>query len=489
MRRPLTGHTGRVGGNRGHTGFRGVVVLSGPAGKTETMTETAADPASSTPARDGRAVRSQLPRSALGQLHLAPDRDPIAILEHQASTRVPELVPIRYARMAAGHFPFLRGAPAIMAADLAATPNTGLTVQLCGDAHLSNFGVFASPERSLVFDLNDFDETLPGPFEWDVKRLVASIAVAARANGFGDDEAAAAARTAASAYRECMRRLAGHDSLDVWYEQVDADTLVELVDKPKRRRNVEKTLDAARRRTSLQALRKLTEPGPDGVPRIRHQPPLLTPVEQADADAVEEVFAAYRRTLPEERRVLVNRYRIVDFARKVVGVGSVGTRCFVVLLVDRDTGGPLFLQVKEAEESVLAPHLAPSVFRNHGHRVVHGQRLLQTSSDIFLGWITGPQDRHFYWRQLRDMKGSAEIDNMSRAGLRQYAALCGHTLARAHARSGDRIAIAEYLGSGDPFDRAMAAFALAYADQTVSDHRALVAAIESGRVAAAANPY
>src|SRR5690606_6335123 len=198
----------------------------------------------------------------------------------------------------------------------------------------------------------------------------------------------------------------------------------------------------ARRRTSLQALRKLTEPGRDGVPRIRHQPPLLTPVEQADADAVEEMFAAYRRTLPEERRVLVNRYRIVDFARKVVGVGSVGTRCFVVLLVDRDTGGPLFLQVKEAEESVLALHLAPSVFRNHGHRVVHGQRLLQTSSDIFLGWITGPQDRHFYWRQLRDMKGSAEIDNMSRAGLRQYAALCGHTLARAHARSGDRVAIA-----------------------------------------------
>ncbi len=489
MRRPLTGHTGRVGGNRGHTGFRGVVVLFRVAGETVGMTDTVVDSAPPAREHNGRAVRAQLPRSALGQLHLAPDRDPIAILEHQASTRVPELVPIRYARMAAGHFPFLRGAPAIMAADLAATPNTGLTVQLCGDAHLSNFGVFASPERSLVFDLNDFDETLPGPFEWDVKRLVASIAVAARANGFGDDEAAAAARTAASAYRECMRRLAGHDSLDVWYEQVDADTLVELVDKPKRRRNVEKTLDAARRRTSLQALRKLTEPGRDGVPRIRHQPPLLTPVEQADADAVEEMFAAYRRTLPEERRVLVNRYRIVDFARKVVGVGSVGTRCFVVLLVDRDTGGPLFLQVKEAEESVLAPHLAPSVFRNHGHRVVHGQRLLQTSSDIFLGWITGPQDRHFYWRQLRDMKGSAEIDNMSRAGLRQYAALCGHTLARAHARSGDRVAIAAYLGSGDPFDRAMAAFALAYADQTVSDHRALVAAIESGRVAAAANPY
>ncbi len=487
MRPHPSGHTERVGGNRGHAGFRRLIVLVPAAGKTVWMTNTVVDTPPSQREHDGRAVRAQLPRSTLGQLRLAPDRDPIAILERQAATRVPELVPIRYARMVAGHFPFLRGAPAIMAADLAATPNTGLTVQLCGDAHLSNFGVFASPERSLVFDLNDFDETLPGPFEWDVKRLVASIAVAARANGCPDDEASAAARTAASAYREGMRRLAGRDSLDVWYQQVDADTLVDLVRKPKRRKNVEKTLDAARRRTSLQALHKLTELGPDGRLRIRQQPPLLTPV--ADADAVEEVFAAYRRSLPEERRVLVNRYRIVDFARKVVGVGSVGTRCFVVLLIDRDTGGPLFLQVKEAEESVLAPHLAPSVFRNHGHRVVHGQRLMQSASDIFLGWIAGPQGRHFYWRQLRDMKGSAEIGTMSRAGLREYAALCGHTLARAHARSGDRIAIADYLGSGESFDRAMAGFALAYADQTVSDHRALVEAIESGRVEAAANPY
>ncbi len=489
MSRHPSGHTERVGGNRGHTGFRRVVVLFSAAGKTVWMTNTVVDTPPPQREHDGRAVRAQMPRSALGQLRLAPDRDPIAILERQATTRVPELVPIRYARMVAGHFPFLRGGPAIMAADLAATPNTGLTVQLCGDAHLSNFGVFASPERSLVFDLNDFDETLPGPFEWDVKRLVASIAVAARANGCPDDEAAAAARTAASAYREGMRRLAGRDSLDVWYEQVDADTLVDLVRKPKRRKNIEKTLDAARRRTSLQALHKLTERGPDGRLRIRQQPPLLTPIADADADAVEEVFAAYRRSLPEERRVLVNRYRIVDFARKVVGVGSVGTRCFVVLLIDRDTGGPLFLQVKEAEESVLAPYLAPSVFRNHGHRVVHGQRLMQSASDIFLGWIAGPQGRHFYWRQLRDMKGSAEIGSMSRAGLREYAALCGHTLARAHARSGDRIAIADYLGSGESFDRAMAGFALAYADQTVSDHRALVEATESGRVEAAANPY
>ncbi|NEW46597.1 DUF2252 domain-containing protein [Nocardia cyriacigeorgica] len=450
-----------------------------------TNTDVAAAPSGS----DGRAIRREVPRSALGELKLGPDRDPIAILERQAVTRVPELVPIRYGRMVAGMFPFLRGAPAIMAADLAATPNTGLTVQLCGDAHLSNFGVFASPERSLVFDLNDFDETLPGPFEWDVKRLAASIAVAARSNGFTDDEASAAVHTAASGYRECMRRLAGLDSLDVWYEQVNTDTLTDLVTKPKRRKNVEKTLDAARKRTNLQALHKLTETGPDGMPRILHQPPLLVPIAPDDAAAVREVFGSYRRTLPEERRILVDRYRMVDFALKVVGVGSVGTRCFVALLVDRDSGGPLFLQVKEAQESVLAPHLRASVFRHHGHRVVHGQRVMQTSSDIFLGWVTGPGGRHFYLRQLRDMKGSADIDNMTRSGMRDYSALCGHTLARAHARSGDRIAIADYLGSGDAFDRAIAAFALDYADQTVIDHRALVEAIESGRVEAAANPY
>ncbi|PPJ29626.1 DUF2252 domain-containing protein [Nocardia nova] len=453
------------------------------------MTKTVADPVSDAPRSTGRAVRATVPRSSLGEFRPAPDRDPIAILERQARTRLPELVPIRYARMAAGQFSFLRGAPAIMAADLATIPRTGLTVQLCGDAHLSNFGVFASPERSLVFGLNDFDETLPGPFEWDVKRLVASVAVAARANGYDDADARELARTAAAAYRECMRRLAGLDSLDVWYEQVDADTLTDLVRNPKQRKQVAMRIDAARKRTSLQALRKLTEPGPGGEPRMRFQPPLLVPGEPAERAAVDQVFADYCRTLPEERRVLVNRYRIVDFARKVVGVGSVGTRCYVVLLVDRETGGPLFLQVKEAEPSVLAAHLAPSVFHQEGHRVVHGQRLLQTASDIFLGWTTGPGGRHFYARQLRDMKGSADIENMTRSGLGEYAALCGATLARAHARSGDRIAIADYLGGGQAFDKAMTHFALTYADQTAADHRELVRAIASGRVEAAANAY
>lgn len=397
---------------------------------------------------------------------------------------MPELVPIRYARMAAGEFPFLRGAPAIMAADLAAAPNTGLTVQLCGDAHLVNFGLYASPERTLVFDLNDFDETLPGPFEWDVKRLTASIAVAARANGFSDSAARAAAQAAANAYRTHMHRLAGLDGLTVWYEQVDIESVVRVFEQARRRKRAERQLEAARSRTSLQALHKLTEPDSVGVPRIRHQPPLLVPIELPDQRIVETVFQDYRTTLPEERRVLLDRFEPIQLARKVVGVGSVGTQCFIMLLLDRDTGSPLFLQVKEAQRSVLEPHAEPSGFPHQGHRVVHGQRLTQTASDIFLGWATGPEGRFYYWRQLRDMKGSADIEAMTRRGLTEYATLCGRTLARAHARSGDRVAIAAYLGSGDTFDRAMSRFALAYADQTHHDHRKLLRAIESGRVVA-----
>lgn len=451
------------------------------------MTTSPAAAPESTAASLGRAARKRVSRSALGVWRAPADRiDPVTILERQAATRVPELVPLRYARMAAGPFPFLRGAPAIMAADLAASESTELTVQLCGDAHLSNFGLFASPERALVFDLNDFDETLPGPFEWDVKRLVASVAVAARENGRPDTDVEQAVLAAARGYRESMRRLARLDGMTVWYERIDADEVAALIRKPKRRKRVERTLDAARARTSLQALAKLTEPDADGIPRIRHHPPLVTPLREAEGDAVSAVFADYRRSLPEERRVLLDRHRFVDVARKVVGVGSVGTRCFIVLLADRDTAGPLFLQVKEAEESVLSPHLAPSRFRHQGHRVVHGQRLTQAASDIFLGWATGPEGRHYYWRQLRDMKGSAVIENMSRPVLTDYARLCGQTLARAHARSGDRVAIAAYLGTGDAFDRAMVDFALAYADQTLDDHRALLAAIESGRVQAAA---
>ncbi|MGW4118138.1 DUF2252 domain-containing protein [Nocardia sp. NPDC004711] len=438
-------------------------------------------------AEAGRAARKQVPRRSLGEWKPAADReDPIAVLERQAATRVPELVEIRYARMAAGQFPFYRGAPAIMAADLASGPNTGLTVQLCGDAHLSNFGLFASPERSLVFDVNDFDETLPGPFEWDVKRLAASVAVAARANGCDDAEASGAAAAAAQAYREAMVRLAGLGETDVWYEMVDAERVAELL-RPHDRKQTEKVISRARARTSLQALDKLTEPGPDGVPRIKAEPPLLRPVPRELHTELLSVLSNYRDTLPEERRVLLDRYELRDIALKVVGVGSVGTRCFIALLTGRNTGDPLFLQVKQAENSVLAAHLRSSKFQHQGHRVVHGQRLTQAAGDIFLGWATGPDGLFYYWRQLRDMKGSLVIDEMSAAQLRLYASLCGHTLARGHARSGDRVAIAAYLGSNDVFDQAIGAFALAYADQTAADRESLLAAIESGRITAAEN--
>ncbi|WP_218026681.1 DUF2252 domain-containing protein [Nocardia inohanensis] len=445
---------------------------------------TAGGTAGMTSARVGKAARKRVARSALGAWRPAGDReDPVAVLERQARTRVPELVPIRYARMAAGHFPFYRGAPAIMAADLAAGPDTGLRVQLCGDAHLSNFGLFASPERALVFDLNDFDETLPGPFEWDVKRLAASVAVAARANGCDDTAAGAAAAAAASAYREAMIRLAELGETDVWYEMVDAERVQSLLT-AQNRKLATKVINKARSRTSLQALDKLTETGPDGRLRIKPDPPLVQPIPIDVRSGLDAVLADYRATLPEERRVLLDRYELQDTAVKVVGVGSVGTRCFIALLTGRTTGDPLFLQVKQAEDSVLAPHLGGSPQQHQGHRVVHGQRLTQAAGDIFLGWATGPNGLFYYWRQLRDMKGSLTIEDMSAEQLRQYAALCGHTLARGHARSGDRVAIAAYLGSGDGFDRALAEFALAYADQTVADHDRLLAAIDEGRVTA-----
>ncbi|QLY33018.1 DUF2252 domain-containing protein [Nocardia huaxiensis] len=433
----------------------------------------------------GRAARKRIARSALGAWNPPEDRaDPLAILEQQAATRVADLVRIRYARMAAGQFPFYRGAPAIMAADLASGPHTGLTVQLCGDAHLSNFGLFASPERALVFDLNDFDETLPGPFEWDVKRLAASLAVAARANGCDDTAAGAAATAAAGAYREAMNRFSLLGETDVWYQMTDAQTVADLLS-PKDRKLIDKVTSKAKSRTSLQALDKLTEPGPDGTPIIRHDPPLLMPIPKTLLAEIDSVLSDYRKSLPEERRVLLDRYELRDVAMKVVGVGSVGTRCFVALLTGRSTGDPLFLQVKQAEDSVLAQHLSASIFRHQGHRVVHGQRLTQAAGDIFLGWATGPDGNFYYWRQLRDMKGSVTIEDMSAEQLRQYAILCGHTLARGHARSGDRVAISAYLGGSDGFDRAMGEFALAYADQTARDYETLLAGIDSGRITAA----
>jgi uncharacterized protein (DUF2252 family) len=432
----------------------------------------------------GRAVRKEVPRSSHGHWIPAADRpDPLAVLDDQARTREPDLVPVRYGRMAASPFTYLRGAPAVMAADLAVQRNTGLRVQLCGDAHLLNFGVFASPERTLLFDLNDFDETLPGPFEWDVKRLVASVAVAARDNGQPDARAHQAARAAAESYRLSMRRLAGLGELDVWYERIAAEDLVPLVRDLERAR-IETQLAKARRRTSLQALERLTEVV-GGRRRIVQDPPLLEAVAGLDAASVRKILSDYRSTLPEDRRVLLDRYRFVEAARKVVGVGSVGTRCFVALMTGRDTQDPLFLQIKEAQRSVLEPYLAKSAYRHQGQRVVAGQRLLQAASDIFLGWVSGPGGRHFYWRQLRDMKGSADVATMSPKLLRDYAALCGRALARAHARSGERIAIAAYLGASDTFDLAMGDFALAYAERTVEDHRTLRAAIESGAIEAA----
>ncbi|MGW4160102.1 DUF2252 domain-containing protein [Streptomyces sp. NPDC004788] len=435
-------------------------------------------------AERGKAARKRVPRSSHGRWIPSSQRpDPIALLEREAVDRLPELAPIRYGRMAASPFAFLRGAAAVMAADLATTRSSGLTVQLCGDAHLLNFGVYASPERTLLFDVNDFDETLPGPFEWDVKRLAASVVVAALQNGSAKPKAHRAALVATESYRTTMRRLAGLGELEVWYERIAADDLSSLVHGADRAR-VASRLAHARRRTSLQALGRLTEKDASGR-HIVDDPPLLERVTDVDRITIGKIFSDYRSSLAEERRILLDRYHFVDAARKVVGVGSVGTRCFVLLLEGRDDADPLFLQIKEAGRSVLEQYLQPSAFTHQGHRVVSGQRLIQAASDIFLGWMTGPEQRHFYWRQLRDMKGSAEVETMSPATLRDYARLCGRALARAHARSGDRIAIAAYLGTSDVFDRAVADFALRYAGQNADDYAALSAGIAAGVVAAA----
>ncbi|MFJ3583186.1 DUF2252 domain-containing protein [Streptomyces sp. NPDC090127] len=436
-------------------------------------------------AEAGRAARKHVPRSSHGRWIPSSQRpDPLSVLERQSVDRVPDLVPIRYGRMAASPFAFLRGAAAVMAADLAPQGHTGLVVQLCGDAHLLNFGVYASPERSLLFDVNDFDETLPGPFEWDVKRLAASVAVAALENGAGKAKAHRAALVVGEAYRTHMRRLAGLGELAVWYERIDADDLAPLVRRG-RRATFESRLTRARRRTSLQAFGKLTALDDSGTRRIVDDPPLLERATDLDRVTFGKVFSDYRSSLSEERRHLLDRYHYVDAARKVVGVGSVGTRCFILLLEGRDDGDPLILQIKEAGRSVLEAYLPPSVYGHQGQRVVRGQRLTQAAGDIFLGWMTGPEKRHFYWRQLRDMKGSAEVGTMSPSMLRVYAALCGRALARAHARSGDRIAIAAYLGSSDVFDRAVADFAIRYTDQNADDYAALAAAIAAGVVTAA----
>jgi uncharacterized protein (DUF2252 family) len=424
--------------------------------------------------------------------------DPIGLLQEQARSRVPELLPIRYGRMLAGPFAFYRGAAAIMASDLAGTPRSGFEVQCCGDAHLSNFGLFASPERRLVFDINDFDETLPGPWEWDIKRLATSLLVAAREQRCLAADQERIVLAAAEAYRFWMGRFAAAGNLDVWYASVDIETLgpqllAEL--DPTTRKQAGKAVAKARTRDSLDALSKLTSMA-DGTPRIISRPPLLVPMRELAAGRQEPTLAlvkdallAYRRTLPPDRRVLFDSYELTDFARKVVGVGSVGTRAWIALLIGRHNRDPLFLQIKEAERSVLEPFAGASSFRNAGRRVVEGQRLMQASSDIFLGWLDSKlsvddKPRDFYVRQLRDWKGSVDVARLTAATLLPYGELCAATLARAHARSGDRIAIASYLGRGRAFDRAMVAFSRAYADQNERDHASLVAAVAAGRIAA-----
>jgi uncharacterized protein (DUF2252 family) len=457
----------------------------------------------------GKAARTTAPRDGQGAWEALADRpDPVALLESQAASRVPELVPIRYGRMAVSPFTFFRGAALIMASDLATTPRSGLTVQACGDAHLSNFGVFGSAERSLVFDVNDFDETLPGPWEWDVKRLAASLAIAGRERGFSEKERAGVVVDTASAYRTEMAKLATMRDLDVWYARLDADTaLKELASvmaaggkhekkaTSKLKASADKQLAKARTRDSMQALGKLTEVV-DGETRFISNPPLIVPIEElvpeSEAANLTERFhgllGSYGKSLQSDRRHLLKQFRFAGIARKVVGVGSVGTRAWVVLMLGSDGVDPLLLQAKEAQESVLAQFVGKSHYANEGERVVAGQHLMQASSDIFLGWdkvdgLDGVK-RDFYIRQLRDWKGSADVDQMIPEGMAAYGRLCGWTLARAHARSGDRIAIAAYLGSSKAFDNAIGSFAETYADQNEKDYLAMQAAIASGRIVA-----
>jgi uncharacterized protein (DUF2252 family) len=449
----------------------------------------------------GKEARAAVPRDTHDMFDPPADRpDPLALLAEQAKSRVSELVPVRWGRMMVSPFTYYRGAALPMASDLAGTPVSGLPVQACGDAHLSNFGIFGSAERRLVFDVNDFDETLPGPWEWDVKRLAASMEVAARGNGFAGKDRRAIVTGTVTRYRQAMRTFAGMSNLDVWYAHADMEQLQAQFEsqlEARQRKAVAKGLAKARTRDSMQEVAKLTRIV-DGRPRIISDPPLLVPIDellptQMDRTAFEaqitDLIGKYRRTLETDRRFLLEQFEFADMARKVVGVGSVGTRCWIVLMLGRDESDPLFLQVKEAEASVLARFTGASKYANQGQRVVAGQRLMQASSDIFLGWqrteagLDGKQ-RDFYVRQLRDWKFSLAIETMVPNGLRLYGELCGWTLARAHARSGDRIAIAAYLGGSDVFDQAVTRFAATYADQNERDHQALVDAVAAGRIAA-----
>ncbi len=449
----------------------------------------------------GKAARAEVPRESHAMFDPPPDRpDPIGLLEQQAITRVPELVPVRWGRMMVSPFTYYRGAALPMASDLATTPVSGLAVQACGDAHLSNFGLFGSAERRLMFDVNDFDETLPGPWEWDVKRLAASLEVAGRDNGLPAKQRREIITAGVARYRQAMRQFAAMTNLDVWYAHMDVNELRADLDsqlRARQRKLMDKGLAKARTRDSMEQLSKLTQIV-DGRPRIISDPPVVVPIEDllstgkerlSIQDEVTSLIAKYQRTLETDRRYLLQQYEFCDMARKVVGVGSVGTRCWIALMLGRDDSDPLFLQVKEAEASVLSRYVGASKYANQGQRVVAGQRLMQAAGDIFLGWqhIEAGLDgraRDFYVRQLRDWKFSVEIATLRPEGLQIYAGMCGWTLARAHARSGDRIAIAAYLGGSDVFDRAIAQFAVAYADQNERDHQSLVDAVKSGRITA-----
>ena len=432
----------------------------------------------------GRALRDKVPRTSHSAwTPPAKHRDPIAILEKSNEDRVQELVPIRYGRMLRSPFAFLRGSAALMAHDLATTPSTGIRVQVCGDCHLMNFGLFATPERNLVFDLNDFDETMPAPWEWDIKRLAASFAVAGRDNRLADGESRDAAVACVRAYRENLREYSKMSPLEVWYSCLDMDTLIETAPDEKIRKIRQQLADKARERVVESVFPKLATQVA-GQPRIVDQPPILYHVADPEfMDKIREGVADYRATLSDERRVLLDRYHLVDAALKVVGIGSVGTRCFIGLFFSEENH-PLILQFKESCRSVLEPYVGKSNYANQGQRVVMGQRLMQSSSDIFLGWSRGRAGRDFFVRQLRDMKMAVPIEGVTATQLERYAGLCGLVLARAHAKSGDAATISGYLGKGDAFDEALGDFALAYADQTEKDHAVLVEAVNSGRLEA-----
>jgi uncharacterized protein (DUF2252 family) len=447
----------------------------------------------------GRALRREVPIERHGAWRPAGARsDPVAILERQSAERIPELVPIRYGRMAASAFAFFRGGAAIMAADLAGMAVAGITAQLCGDAHLMNFGLFETPERSLVFGLNDFDETLPGPVEWDMKRLAASVEIAGRDLGFTPSDREEAVVSTLRAYREAMHAFAAQRDLDVWYSALPAKELQARLSAnadPQSGKEVKREVRKALHRDHLRAFDRLIETV-DGEVRFVHEPPLLVPVEELLDDeqrtryveVIQSFLSQYRESLPPHTRALAERYRFKHIARKVVGVGSVGTRAWVVLLMGRDSTDPLVLQLKEAKRSVLEPYTAPSVFPSQGERVVEGQRFMQAASDSMLGWYHlqawDGLEHDFYVRQLWDGKSSIDVSHLTPAGLRAYGEACGWTLARGHARSGDRVALAAYLGEDDAFDRALAGFAITYADVNEADHADLLKAIDEGRIEA-----